>query len=301
MAPDVRWWGGYCRRTSSIAAVTLGAAGATLSTSICWPLAIIAIRRPVDTADIWPAHASAWACQACAPARRYRTPAAVGPPLVTRGGGGLGTLSPLHCLCLLCCWLRLAQRRHVALKSLHLGGQPVTLLGDVHQPRLAVPPVLVGPGQTGLEVAVGGLRADRACLPRPPPLLLHALLHRPPLPPPPLWLRLLRPHCPLRRAGRTQGLRGGGIGPVSPSGRPLRLRVGGSSSSSTSMTSATAIFRCLPTWRRMVSHATSGHSALCCSQPVSTFSPKTPAAVTVPASPVRATPVCTRQCPLTSR
>ena len=184
MAADVRRWGGYCRRTSSIAAVTLGASGATLSTSTCWPLAIMAIRRPVDPADIWPAHASVWACHACAPARRYRTPAPLAPPFVTRGGGGLGTLSPLHCLCWLCCWLCLAQRRHVALKSFHLGGQPVTLLGDVRQPRLAVPPVLVGPGQTGLEVAVGGLRADRACLPRPRPLLVHPLLHHPPLPPP---------------------------------------------------------------------------------------------------------------------
>ena len=74
MAADVRRWGGYCPRTSSIAAVTLGASGATLSTSTCWPVAIMAIRKPVDTADIWPAHASAWACHACAPAKRYRTP-----------------------------------------------------------------------------------------------------------------------------------------------------------------------------------------------------------------------------------
>ena len=97
------------------------------------------------------------------------------PPLVTRGG--LGTLRPLHCLYWLCRWLCLAQRRQVALKSFHLGGQPVTLLGDVRQPRLGVPPVLVGPGQTGLEVAVGNPRAERACLPRPRPLLVHPLLH----------------------------------------------------------------------------------------------------------------------------
>ena len=84
-------------------------------------------------------------------------------------------------------------------------------------------------------------------------------------------------------------------------GRPFRLRVGGSSCSSTSMTSATPIFRCLPTWTRMASHATSAHSGLRCSQPVSTFSPKTPAVVTVPSSPIRDTPVCTRRCPLTSR
>ena len=220
-----------------------------------------------------------------------------GPPLVTWGGGGLGTLSPLHCLCWLCRWLCLAQRRHVALKSPHLGGQPVTLLGDVRQPRLAVPPVLVGPGQTGLEVAVGGLRADGACLPPPRPLLVHSLLHHPPLRPPPHRLRLLRPHCPLRRGGRTRRFGGGG---VSPSGRPFRLRVGGGWSSSTSMTSTTTpIFRCLPTWTRMASHATSTHSGLRCSQPVSTFSPQIPAVVTVPASPMRATPVCTRQCPLT--
>ena len=156
MAADVRRWGGYCRRTSSIAAVTFGASGAPLSTSACWPLPIMAIRRPVDTADIWPAHATAWACHAYVPGRRYRTPAALAPP----PGEGLGTLSPLHCLCWLCRWLCLAQRRHIALKSLHLGGQPVTLLGDVRQPRLDVPPVLVGPRHTGLEVAVGGLRAD---------------------------------------------------------------------------------------------------------------------------------------------
>ena len=49
MAADVRRWGGYCRRTSSIAAVTLGASGATLSTSTCLPQAMMAIRRPVDT------------------------------------------------------------------------------------------------------------------------------------------------------------------------------------------------------------------------------------------------------------
>ena len=167
-------------------------------------------------------------------------------------------------------------RRHVTLKSLHLGGQPVTLPGDVRQPRLAVAPVLVDPGQTGLEVAVGGLRADGACLPRFRPLLVHPLLHHRPLPPPPHRLRLLRPPCPLPRGGRTRGF-GGGVGPVSPSGRPFRLRVGGGSSSSTSMTSATTpIFRCLPTWTRMASHATSTHSGLRCSQPVSTFSPQIP-------------------------
>ena len=79
MAADVRRWGGYCRRTSSSAALTLGALGATVSTLACWPLAIMAIRTPVDTAYIWPAHASAWACQACVPARRCRTLAALLP------------------------------------------------------------------------------------------------------------------------------------------------------------------------------------------------------------------------------
>ena len=59
MVADVRWWGEYCRRTSSSGAPTPGASGATLSTSACWPLAIMPIRRPVDTADIWPAHAPA--------------------------------------------------------------------------------------------------------------------------------------------------------------------------------------------------------------------------------------------------
>ena len=68
--------------------------GATLTTSTCLPLAIMAIRRPVDTADIWPAHASAWACQACAPARRYRTPAALPPPL-SPGGAGASAPSAL--------------------------------------------------------------------------------------------------------------------------------------------------------------------------------------------------------------
>ena len=94
MAADVRRWGGYCRRTSSIAAVTLGASGATLSTSTCWPLPNIAIRRPVDTADIWPAHAWAWACHARAPGRRYRTPAALAPPL-SPGGAGASAPSAL--------------------------------------------------------------------------------------------------------------------------------------------------------------------------------------------------------------
>ena len=50
MAADVRRWGGYCRRTSSIAAVTLGASGATLSTSTCWPLphAFITLFHPTS-------------------------------------------------------------------------------------------------------------------------------------------------------------------------------------------------------------------------------------------------------------
>ena len=42
------------------------------------------------------------------------------PPCHPGGGGGLGTLSPLHCLWWLCRWLCPAQRRHVALKSLTL-------------------------------------------------------------------------------------------------------------------------------------------------------------------------------------
>ena len=96
MAADVRRWGEYCRRTSSSAAPTLGASGATL-------------------------------------------------------------------LCL-------ARPPQVALQGVHPGGQAVLLLGDVRQPRLGGPSVLVGPRQAGLEVAVGGLRADRARLPRPRPL-----------------------------------------------------------------------------------------------------------------------------------
>ena len=48
--------------------------------------------------------------------------------------------------------------------------------------------VVIGPGQAGLEVVVGDLRAHRAHLPRPRPLqlmlLLHPLPHRPPVPPP---------------------------------------------------------------------------------------------------------------------
>ena len=48
------------------------------------------------------------------------------------------------------------------------------------------------------------------------------------------------------------------------------------------------------TWTRMASHATSAHSGLRLSQPVSTFSPKTSAVVTVPSSPIRDSPVCTR-------
>ena len=91
MAADVRRWGGG----TAGARPPLGAtSGATLSTSTCWPLAIMAIRRPVDTADIWPAHASAWACQAYAPARRYRTAAAVAPPL-SPGGAGASAPSAL--------------------------------------------------------------------------------------------------------------------------------------------------------------------------------------------------------------
>ena len=86
MAADVRRWGGYCRRTSSSGALTMGVLGATVSTSACWPVAIMAIRNAVDTADIWPARASAWACHTCAPARRYRTPAALGAPALSPGG-----------------------------------------------------------------------------------------------------------------------------------------------------------------------------------------------------------------------
>ena len=98
MAADVRRRRGYCRRTSSSAALTFGASGATLSTSACWPLAIMAIRRPVDTADIWPAHASAWACHACAPAKRYRTPAALPPPPCHPGGARHPHAPPLPML-----------------------------------------------------------------------------------------------------------------------------------------------------------------------------------------------------------
>ena len=92
---------------------------------------------------------------------------------------------------------------------------------------------------------------------------------------------------------------GGGGGSLSVSGPRGWKR--GSSSPPTSMTSAPPVFRCLPTWTRMASHATSTDSGLRFSHPVTTFSPKTPAVVTVPSSPIRATPVCTRQCPLTSR
>ena len=102
-----------------------------------------------------------------------------------------------------------------------------------------------------------------------------------------------------------RGLRGGGGCSASPwgGGGLFRLRaegVGGSSCSSTSMTSATPILRCLTTWTRMASHATSTHSGLRLSHPVSTFSPKTTAVVTVLSSPIRDTPVCTRLCPLTT-
>ena len=152
-----------------------------MSTSTCWPLASMATRRPVDTTDIWPAHASAWACQAYAPARTYRTPAALPPPPPARPltRGALGTLPYL------CQWLcryprGLARRPQVALQGFHPGDQAVPLLGDVRQLRLGGPPVVIGPGQAGLEVAVGGLRADRARLPRPRPLQLMLLLH--PLP-----------------------------------------------------------------------------------------------------------------------
>ena len=57
---------------------------------------------------------------------------------------------------------------------------------------------------------------------------------------------------------------------------------------------ATPVFRFLPTWTRMASHATSTHSGLRLSHPVTTFSPKTPDVVTVSCSPIRDTPVCTR-------
>ena len=57
--------------------------------------------------------------------------------------------------------------------------------------------------------------------------------------------------------------------------------------------------RSLPTWTCMASHATSTQSALRCSHPVTAASKMTMAAVTVPSSPIPATPVCTRQCRLT--
>ena len=76
--------------------------------------------------------------------------------------------------------------------------------------------------------------------------------------------------------------------------------VGDSSYPLTSMNAATPIFRCLPTWTRMASHATSTPFGLRLSHPVTTFSSKTPAVVTVPSSPIDATPFCTSQCPRTS-
>ena len=48
----------------------------------------------MDTSDIWPGHASARACHACAPARRYRTPAALGVPPALSPGGPLAPSAP---------------------------------------------------------------------------------------------------------------------------------------------------------------------------------------------------------------
>ena len=47
MAADVRRWRGYCRRTASSAALPLGASGAMLSTSACWPLCTLR-ERPLS-------------------------------------------------------------------------------------------------------------------------------------------------------------------------------------------------------------------------------------------------------------
>ena len=70
---------------------------------------------------------------------------------------------------------------------------------------------------------------------------------------------------------------------------------GGLFSPSTSMTSAPPH---LPLPPHMDAHGKpcpSTHSSLRLSHPVTTFSPKAPAAVTVPSPQIRATPVCTRQ------
>ena len=248
MATDVRRWGGYCPRTSSSAALTLGALGATVSTSARWPVAIMAIRRPVDTADIWPAQPSAWACQAFVPARRYRKPAALPPPPPLPpchpGGPRHPQPPPLSVPVALPGPRGLARRPQVALQDFHPSDQAVSLLGDVRQPRLGGPLVLVGPGQAGLEVAGGGLRADRTRLPRPRPLqLLHPLVHRPPSAPafppappaPPGWSYGGTfgggggggARCPLGGAAFPLPGRGGGVVPpldvndVSPPHLPL--------------------------------------------------------------------------------
>ena len=136
MAADVRRWRGYCRRTSLWAALTLAMSGDTVSTSTCWPLASMATRRPVDKGDIWPAHASAWACQACAPARGYRTPGALPPPPCPSshpGGPRHPHPPPLSVPVALPVPPRPCAPSLVALQGFHPGNQAVPLLGDVRQ------------------------------------------------------------------------------------------------------------------------------------------------------------------------
>ena len=98
MAADMRRWGGYCRRTSSIAAVTLGASGATLSTSTCLPLANMAGHPQAGghCRHLAGARLGLRMPRLCA-GQQVPDNGGNGPPLVT--WGGLGTLRPLHCLC----------------------------------------------------------------------------------------------------------------------------------------------------------------------------------------------------------
>ena len=152
MAPDAKRWGGggYCQRTSSWAALTLAMLGATVSTSTHWPLA----RHGHPETGRRGRHLVGACLSLGMPSLRagQKVPDTGGiappPPPQTLHRGALGTLSPLPCLWRWFCQgpRGLARRPQVALQAFHLGDQAVPLLGDLRQPRLGGPRVVIGPG-----------------------------------------------------------------------------------------------------------------------------------------------------------
>ena len=127
----------------------------------------------------------------------------------------------------------LTRRRQVPLQGFYPGSEAILVWADGGQLRLGGHSVFIRLRQGGLQVALRGLRTDRADLPRCELLLLmlRSFIHSPPWPV--TW-------CPVRGGAYTRGL-GGGRTSVPLGGDafcfPAAGRGGASSSPSASMTS----------------------------------------------------------------